>query len=122
MLNIKIAGALLAIALLFGAYCKLWNTAYQAGIDNCVAKSVIHLAEQDTKNANLLSKVIDERNLSRNKVIQLNEIINDPTPIAPTVTEIIKYKPAVNCKFDDEFKRLLNESWQNGFTRDTRFN
>jgi hypothetical protein len=103
------------IVLAYGVYWKLWDTAYKAGMDFQLAEAGKVLKEEQRKNADRLNQLISERNSSRNKVIELNEIIKNPTPVSPTVIEIVKYKPADKCIFDDEFKRLLNQSWEDGF-------
>lgn len=116
MSNIKMIGFSVLIVLAYGAYWKLWDTAYKAGMDFQLAETGKALKEEQRKNSERLNQVINERNSSRDKVIELNEIIKNPTPVSPTIVEIIKYKPVDECIFDDEFKRLLNQSWEDGFT------
>ena len=124
MPNIKIIGLTVVILLVLacGAYWKIWNTAYDAGKNEYLAEYGEALKEEQRKNSKRLSQIIAERNLSREKVIKLNEIISNPTPQAPTVIEIIKYQPSTKCTFDDEFKRLLNQSWKDGITPNTETN
>jgi hypothetical protein len=119
MFKFKVAAVALAVLLLYGAYWKLWDTAYEAGKSSCESEAADVLREEVNNSTKRLSEVLAQRNQSRNKIVELNEIIKNPTPVAPTVTEIIKYRPAVSCKFDSEFKRLLNKSWQDGYSPST---
>lgn len=92
-----------------------WKLGYRSGENFQLAEAGKILKEEQRKNADRLNQAISERNASRDKVIELNEIIKNPTPVSPTIVEIIKYEPADRCVFDDEFKRLLNQSWEDGF-------
>jgi hypothetical protein len=119
MFKVKIAAVFLVGLLLYGAYWKLWDTAYEAGKTSCKADAAEVFEKQVDSSTERLAQVLAQRDNSRKRVIELNEIIKNPTPVAPTVTEIIKYRPAVSCKFGNEFKRLLNKSWQDGHSPST---